>query len=81
MNGRTDDCWIKMLTEDIPDTILEKNFCIDKVIFFELVEILRPMMRPDTNSPNYRSLSTEKKIAVVSYYLKDGIVVDDCKYI
>ena len=48
-----------MLTEDIPDTK-----------FFELVEILRPMISPDMNSPNYRSLSTEKKIAVVLYYFK-----------
>ena len=60
-----------MLTEDIPDTIWKKNFRMDKTTFFELVEILRPMISPDTNSPNCRSLSTEKKIAVVFYYLKD----------
>ena len=36
---------------------------MDKITFLELVEILRPMKSPDTNSPNYRSLSTEKKIA------------------
>ena len=36
---------------------------MDKITFLELIEILRPMKSPDTNSPNYRSLSTEKKIA------------------
>ena len=71
MNGRTDDWWIKMLTEDIPDTIWKKNFRMNKITFFELIEILRPMISPNANSPNYRSLSTKKKIAVVLYYLKD----------
>ena len=67
MNGRTDDWWIKMLTEDIPDTIWKNNFRMDKITFFELEEILRPMISSDTNFPNYRSLSTEKKIAVQSF--------------
>ena len=40
---------------------------MDKITFFELEEILRPMISSDTNSPNYRSLSTEKKIAVQSF--------------
>ena len=54
MNGRTDDWWIKMLTEDIPNTIWKKkNFYMDKITYFELVEVLRPMIIRDANSPNY----------------------------
>ena len=41
----------------------KKHFRTDKITFLELVEILRPMKSPDMNSLNYRSLSTEKKIA------------------
>ena len=82
MNGRTKDWWIKMLTEDITDTIWKKNpFCMEKITFFELVEILRPMVSADTNSPNYRSLSTDKKICSCFVLLeRHGIVVNNCKY-
>ena len=36
MNGRTDDWWIKMLTEDIPDTILEKNLLYEQSNIFRI---------------------------------------------
>ena len=71
MNGRTDYWWIKMFTEDIPDTIWKKNCRMNKITFFELAEILRPMINSDTNSSNYRSVSNEKIIAVVLYCMKD----------
>ena len=62
---------LRLLTEDIPDTIWKKNFRMDKITFFELVESLKPMISPDMNSPHYRSLSTEKQIAVILCYLKE----------
>ena len=48
----------------------KNNFYMDKITYFELVEVLRPMIIRDANSPNYWSLSMEKKITVVLYYLK-----------
>ena len=39
-----------MFTEDISDTIWKNFFCMNKITFFELAEILRPMISSDTNS-------------------------------
>ena len=44
---------------------------MNKITFFVLAEILRPMISSDTNSSSYRSVSNEKIIAVVLYYMKD----------
>ena len=36
-----------------------------------MIEILRPMISPDTNSPSYRSFINEEKISGIFYNLKD----------
>ena len=41
-----------------------------KDAFHELVTMLDPYIGPKT-TPNYRKLSTSKKLAMVLYYLKD----------
>ena len=50
---------------------MEKNFRLPRERFVELAEELRPYISPNPLSPNYRALSTEKKLAVTLYYLKD----------
>ena len=49
----------------------KKNFRISRLEFQELCDILRPFITPNPLSPNYRSLSAEKKLAVILYFLKD----------
>ena len=39
--------------------------------FFALADELRPFIAPKNGSPNYRFLTTEKKLAITLYYLKD----------
>ena len=67
---RTDDWWKKMLSEDVSEQCWKKNFRMGKDAFDELVAILDPYIGPKT-SPNYRRLSSTKKVAMVLYYLKD----------
>ena len=50
---------------------MEKNFRLPRGRFVELAEELRPYISPNPLSPNYRALSTEKKVAVTLYYRKD----------
>ena len=70
-NGRTEEWWSKMMGEDIPNSCWKKNFRMSKECFLELADNLRTTISPKGNSPNYRFLSTEKKLAVTLYYLKD----------
>ena len=48
----------------------KKNFRMGKDAFHELVTMLDPFIGSKT-TPNYRKLSTPKKLAMVLYYLKD----------
>ncbi len=50
---------------------MEKNFRLPREAFMEFAEELCPYISPNPSSPNYRALSTEKKLAVTLYYLKD----------
>ena len=43
---------------------------MNKEDFFELSWLLEPIIRPKGNSPNYRQLTTEKKLAIMLYYGK-----------
>ena len=36
-----------------------------------LADEMRPHIAPNLDSPNHRALSTEKKLAITLYYLKD----------
>ena len=44
---------------------------MSRLEFQELCDILRPFITPNPLSPNYRSLSAEKKLAVILYFLKN----------
>ena len=46
----------------------KKNFRMSRLEFQELCDILRPFITPNPLSPNYRSLSAEKKLAVIPYF-------------
>ncbi len=54
-----------------PDGDWKRNFRMSREEFLELCEELRPHISPCINSPNYLTLSLEKKVAVALYYLKD----------
>ena len=42
-----------------------------RACFVNLVSELRPYISPHPKSPNHRALSTEKKVAIALYFLKD----------
>ena len=67
---RTEDWWKKMLSDDASEKFWKKNFRMGKDAFHELVTMLDPYFGLKT-TPNYRKLSTSKKVAMVLYYLKD----------
>ena len=60
-----------MIGEDVPDWCWKKNFRMSKECFLELADELRPFLAPNPHSPNRRALSTEKRLAITLYYLKD----------
>ena len=49
---------------------MEKKFSDVKKMFFEVLDEVKPLMDPKPNSPNYKFLSAEKKVAITLYYLK-----------
>ena len=54
-----------------PRDLLEKKFSYDKrVRFLELAADIHPVISHKPNCPNYRYLTTEKKLAITLYYLK-----------
>ncbi|XP_047138165.1 uncharacterized protein LOC101239653 [Hydra vulgaris] len=60
-----------MITSGSPEICWVKNFRLSKSAFIDLAEQLKPYIAPNPKSPNYRALSTEKKLAITLYYLKD----------
>ena len=40
-------------------------------MFFNLVDLLKTTIGPNPNTPNFRSLSAAKELAITLYYLKD----------
>ena len=70
-NGRTDQWWTNLLHENVPPGTWKKNLRMSKECFYNLVAQLDPVIGPKPNSPNYRFLTTDKKLAVTLYYLKD----------
>lgn len=71
INGRTDQWWQNMIGADVPEWCWKKNFRMSKECFYELADELRPYLAPHPDSPNRRALSTEKRLAITLYYLKD----------
>ena len=70
-NGRTDQWWINMLGNNLPDEEWRKNFRMSQADFNKLLEDLLPHISPHENSPNYRAIPAKKKLAITLYYLKD----------
>ena len=50
---------------------MEKQFSFCKEKFFRLVDLLQTTIGPNPNTPNFRSLSAAKKVAITLHYLKD----------
>lgn len=69
--GRSDMWWANFISGLSPEEVWKKNFRINKAEFLELCTELRPYVSPKGNSPNYRSLTLEKKVAIVLYFFKD----------
>ena len=67
---RIDTWWRKILGANVTDNCWHKNVRMNKEDFFELTGLLEPIIRPKGNSPNYRQLTTEKKLAIMLYYGK-----------
>ena len=70
VKGRTDKWWENIVNGNAPDTVWKKNFRMNKQFFYDLVHKLHPVIGPKPNTPNYRYLTTEKKLAATLYYLK-----------
>ena len=68
---RSDKWWVDMLSPMSTFDLWKKNFRMSRLEFQELCDILRLFITPNPLSPNYRSLSAEKKLAVILYFLKD----------
>ena len=69
--GRSDIWWVNMINHISLTSEWKKNFRLTFEQFMQLVEKLRPYLSPDPDSPNYRALEVEKKVAIALYYLKD----------
>ena len=61
---RSDKWWVDMLSPMSTFDLWKKNFQMSRHEFQELYDILRPFITPHPLSPNYRSLSAEKTLAV-----------------
>ena len=68
---RSDKWWVDMLSRISTFDLWKKNFRMSRLELQELFDILRPFITPNPISPNYRSLSAEKKLAVILYFLQD----------
>ena len=53
-----------------PNDWWRKNFRFSRKKFFDLVDLLKTAIGPNPNTPNFRSLSAAKKLAITLYYLK-----------
>ena len=51
--------------------MLEEKFSFVREEFNKLLAEIRPYISPNPLSPNYRALTSEKKLAITLYYLKD----------
>ena len=54
-----------------PEEQWRKNFRMSRESFRDLLAELNPYISPNDSSPNYRTLSAEKKLALTLYFLKD----------
>ena len=69
--GRTDKWWENILMGILPEDEWKKNFRMSRETFEDLVQELSPWISPKPDSPNYRAILANKKVAITLYYLKD----------
>ena len=62
--GRTEQWWRNMISGATPEETWKKNFRLTREEFMDLTEQLLPYISPNLSSPNYRVLSTDKKLAI-----------------
>ena len=59
-----------MIGEEASASSWKKNFRTTKESFMKLLTKTSPLISPKLNSPYYRLMPAEKKLAVTLYYLK-----------
>ena len=69
--GRTEQWWLNLWQGVLPEEEWKTNLRMSRPEFVKLAEELRPFVSPDPASPNRTALSTEKKLALTLYFLKD----------
>lgn len=69
--GRTDLWWQNLLLGKMPQMEWCKNFRMDYDTFSKLVNSISHLIEPHTDSFRPDTISAEKKVAMVIYYLKD----------
>ena len=69
--GRTDLWWRNICLGVAPEECWKKFFRMDRNLFYKLLREVDPYITPNPLSPNYRALSSETKLALTLYYLKD----------
>ena len=60
--SKTDEYWQEMIGRDVPERLWKKSFLMSRDAFFDLVDELHPFIVLQGNSPNYQSLTTEKRL-------------------
>ena len=71
ITGRTDSWWSNMITGIFPEQEWCKNLRMSRDTFMKLVDCLRNDIEPSTKSFRKDTINTEKRVAMVLYYLKD----------
>ena len=69
--GRSDEHFDNILNDRTVPSEWHSNFRMNKDVFFKLVDLLRPYLKPNPKTFRRDSLSVEKKVAMGLYYLKD----------
>eukprot|EP00795_Rhopilema_esculentum_P005520 gene5520-2163_t len=66
--------------KDVPEYCWKKNFRMSRISFMSLADELRPTIGPRNGSPNYRGLTTDKKLAITLSQLpqRNKLSMDDC---
>lgn len=68
--GRSDKWWKNLLSGKLSGDEWQRNFRLTGAEFFKLEKDLRPFISPDPSSPNYRTMSAAKQLAITLYYIK-----------
>ena len=56
-----------MLGQDFPEICRKRNFRMTKKCLLELAPDIHAIISPEPHCPNYRYLTTEKKLAITNY--------------